>query len=66
MDLEELCKLRQSIAENRNDATESGGFGVVNVNKRIHSYYGGEYGIWYESTSGEGTVVTVSIAAKNI
>lgn len=66
MGQEELSRLRQCIADNNNNATENGGFGIVNVNQRIHSYYGEEYGISFESTLGEGTVATVRIPAKNI
>lgn len=66
MNREELFRLRQSIADNNNTATESGGFGIVNVNQRIHSYYGEKYGVFFESQSGVGTTATVRIAAKKI
>ena len=66
MDKKELQKLRQCIANNSNNATDNGGFGIVNVNQRIRSYYGDEYGISYESELGKGTVATITIAAKNI
>ena len=66
MGREELFRLRQCIADNNNNATQNGGFGIVNVNQRIHSYYGEEYGVSFESTLGEGTVATVGIPAKNI
>lgn len=66
MDREELFRLRQSIRDNYNTATESGGFGIVNVNQRIHSYYGEKYGVSFDSVLGEGTVVTVQIADKII
>ena len=39
-DEEELARLRQCLADNNNNATDNGGFGVVNVNQRIHIYYG--------------------------
>ncbi|MCX4374597.1 sensor histidine kinase [bacterium 1xD8-6] len=66
MDKEELLKLRQCIAHNNNNATDNGGFGIVNVNQRIKSYYGDDYGISYESELGKGTAATITIAAKNI
>ena len=42
--------------------TESG-FGMSNVNERIHMNYGWEYGISIESETGKGTRVTVTIPA---
>lgn len=35
------------------------GFGIKNVNDRIHLYFGNEYGIHFHSSPGNGTVVTV-------
>ena len=66
MDKHELYKLRQCIANNNNNATDNGGFGIVNVNQRIRSYYGENYGISFESELGKGTTATITIAAKNI
>lgn len=66
MDEEELFRLRQCIAQNNNNATDNGGFGIVNVNQRIRSYYGEEYGVSFESELGKGTTATIYIAAKNI
>lgn len=66
MNAEELFKLRQCIANNNNNATDNGGFGIVNVNQRIRSYYGKDYGISFESELGKGTIATIVIATKNI
>ncbi len=66
MDKKELDKLRQCIANNNNNATDNGGFGIVNVNQRIRSYYGKDYGVSFESELGRGTTATITIAAKNI
>lgn len=66
MEEEELTRLRQCIADNNNNATDNGGFGIVNVNQRIRSYYGAECGVRFDSEPGKGTTVTVMIAAKNI
>lgn len=60
---EEIGNLRSYIA-GRSDKTKKG-FGLVNVNQRIHSYYGQEYGIFFESKKDEGTKAVVVIPAKN-
>lgn len=66
MDEEELARLRQCLADNNNNATDNGGFGVVNVNQRIHIYYGEEYGVFFESSREHGTTATVIVAAKDV
>lgn len=66
MSQEELKRLRFCIEKNNNNATDNKGFGIVNVNQRIHAYYGKEYGLFFESEIGQGTEATVIIAAKNI
>ena len=65
MTTEDLAKLKKRLKEDE-EVTQESGFGVVNVNQRIHSYYGEEYGIFYESREGKGTKVTVVIPAKNV
>ena len=40
---------------------KSNGVGIPNVQKRLHLYYGSEYGLFYSSRKGKGTVVTVKI-----
>lgn len=62
---QELERLRRNIEKKEID-DGSGGFGAANVNQRIRHYYGEEYGISFQSKSGEGTEVTVFLAAKNI
>ncbi len=37
------------------------GVGIYNVQRRLHLYYGEEYGIAYESSPGEGTTACVTI-----
>ena len=39
------------------------GFGLANVNERIHMYFGAEYGLKIQSTKGKGTIVEVRIPA---
>jgi two-component system sensor histidine kinase YesM len=40
------------------------GYGLYNVQQRIHLYYGSEYGIQLDSTAGQGTIVNVRIPAQ--
>lgn len=44
--------------------TETSGYGVQNVHRRIQLYYGAEFGLSYRSTVGEGTRVLVTIPKK--
>ena len=62
---EELNSLRKKMA-GTDTGDEAKGFGVSNVNQRIKYYYGGEYGVFFESKENEGTNATIIIAAKNI
>ena len=55
MDEEELEQLRQQI-EKPCQETEKG-FGLANVNERIHMYFGPEYGMKIQSQKGKGTPV---------
>lgn len=41
--------------------TESGGYGLKNVNERIHLTYGEQYGLNIQSIPGESTMVTFCI-----
>jgi len=41
------------------DGLSESGYGIVNVGKRIRTYFGDQYGLDIMSTSGEGTVVTI-------
>ena len=61
MDEEELAQLRQQI-EKPCQETEKG-FGLANVNERIHMYFGYEYGVKIESEKGKGTTVEIVIPA---
>lgn len=44
--------------------TESKGYGVQNVHRRVQLYYGQEYGLTYESTVDGGTTATLILPAK--
>ncbi len=61
MDEEELEQLRQQI-EKPCQETEKG-FGLANVNERIHMYFGYEYGMKIQSEKGKGTTVEIVIPA---
>lgn len=61
MEQEELEELRREI-ERPCQETEKG-FGLANVNERIHMYFGQEYGIQIQSEKGKGTIVEVVIPA---
>ncbi len=45
---------------------QSNGVGVYNVQKRLQLYYGPEYGLTYQSRTGEGTCVTVKIPITRV
>ncbi|WP_019636993.1 cache domain-containing sensor histidine kinase [Paenibacillus fonticola] len=40
------------------------GIGLMNVHQRIQLYYGKDYGLWVESTYGEGTLITITLPAN--
>ena len=61
MDEEELEQLRKQI-EKPCQETEKG-FGLANVNERIHMYFGPEYGMKIQSQKGKGTTVEIVIPA---
>lgn len=44
--------------------SESKGYGVKNVHKRVQLYYGNEYGLNYTSSKGRGTCVVLTIPAQ--
>lgn len=64
MSPKELSSLRRYIAGQESDAQK--GFGLANVNQRIHYYYGKEYGIFFESREDVGTEAVIIIPAENI
>ena len=61
MDEDELEQLRQQN-EKPCQETEKG-FGLANVNERIHMYFGPEYGMKIQSQKGKGTTVEIVIPA---
>lgn len=58
----ELADLRRYIAGCSDKGKK--GFGLANVNQRIHRYYGEEYGIFFESEENKGTKAVIIIPAK--
>jgi len=61
MDAEELEQLREEIGRPCGETKK--GFGLANVNERIHMYFGPEYGMDIRSVKGEGTTVEITIPA---
>ena len=61
MSRQDLEQLRREI-ERPCSETEKG-FGLANVNERIHMYFGSEYGMTIESEKGAGTTVQITIPA---
>ena len=61
---QELARLRRYIAGCEDGGKQ--GFGLGNVNQRIHRYYGEEYGIFFESEENRGTEAVIIIPAKII
>lgn len=51
------------IFESKKKKTKSNGVGIINVQNRLHLYYGKEYGLNYESEEGIGTTVYICIPA---
>ena len=59
-----LTELRENIANADEGDVEVEGLShvaLVNIERRIHSYFGKEYGIIIESESGRGTKITVEL-----
>lgn len=61
MDEADLEQLRSEISRPCRETEK--GFGLANVNERIHMYFGPEYGMEIASEKGGGTVVTLTIPA---
>ncbi|MBE5872152.1 MAG: HAMP domain-containing protein [Lachnospiraceae bacterium] len=64
MDENELEEIREEI-ERPCQETEKG-FGLANVNERIHMYFGYQYGMTIDSKKGWGTIVEITIPAIKI
>ena len=59
--MEQLEQLRREIRRPCRETEK--GFGLANVNERIHMYFGPEYGMEIQSQKGGGTVVNLTIPA---
>ena len=64
MDGEKLDAIRKDLATRHDE--EDHGIGLRNVSERIRLVYGPEYGIEIDSRKNQGTVVTLTIAAKSM
>ena len=51
----------RELLDGPTDASKTGGYGVYNVQQRIKTYYGNQYGLQIESQENIGTKVTVVI-----
>lgn len=58
MESEKLAELRSDLSDT---GPVKGGFGIINVHKRLQMNYGDNYGLHYESEFGKGTLVTIKI-----
>ena len=54
-------KIRKIFVEE--NSCESQSYGVRNINDRIKLYYGSQYGLFYQSVPGKGTIVEIRIPA---
>lgn len=61
---EELFALRLSLEQTMNE-TEDKSIGLVNVHRRIRLFYGEDYGICVDSTSGEGTQIEILLPLRD-
>lgn len=61
MEEDELAFLQKEIKKPCQETEK--GFGLANVNERIQTYFGQEYGITIESKKGKGTIVEVVLPA---
>lgn len=53
-----------NFSADASSANTKGGYGVRNINARLHLAYGPEYGLFCESEIGHGTCVTIRIPAQ--
>lgn len=64
MDKKELEELRAEIQRPCKETEK--GFGLANVNERIHMYFGSQYGMDIDSEKGKGTIVVITIPAIKV
>lgn len=56
-------QIKRLLSEPAGGST-GGGYGVYNVQQRVETYYGKQYGLMFRSKPGEGTLVTLRIPQK--
>lgn len=62
---ERLAKLRDYLASENGEAeSQNASFGLYSVNRRIHLFYGGQYGITLDSTPGIYTVISLLLPKR--
>lgn len=57
--------LRANFSADASSANTKGGYGVRNINERLHLAYGPGYGLFCESEPGRGTRVTIRVPAAD-
>ncbi|WP_248928155.1 cache domain-containing sensor histidine kinase [Paenibacillus hamazuiensis] len=58
--------LSKLFTNDLNNRTRGSGYGLRNINERIHLVYGSVYGLTFDSKLGMGTAVTVRIPARKL
>ncbi len=56
--------LSKLLTNDLNNQTRGSGYGLGNINERIHLFYGSDYGLTFESKLGIGTAVTIRIPVQ--
>ena len=64
MDVRTVSELRQQIFTSSQSDSHTSGYGLYNVNERIHILFGSGYGLFLTSTPGEGTEVRLRIPLR--
>lgn len=54
------------LTDDLNHQTRGSGYGLRNINERIHLFYGSDYGLAFDSNPGLGTSVVIRIPAQKL
>jgi two-component system sensor histidine kinase YesM len=61
MDSAQIDSLGKALATGRESESSSGGIGLINIQQRLHAFYGKEYTLGLESSPGQGTIVRIPV-----
>ena len=64
MTKEKMMELQQMMQEGRE--YDANAYGIINVQRRIQTYFGKEYGLHFQSVLGKGTEVIVTIPKRTL